>query len=169
MRVHILALAAFSIAGVAHAGSIETIKMGIDRNNSVVTINCDRCEKMAEKKATPSVIELKPGTQRIEYRDVAGVMKVYRTEAWLGGSPVVFVSKASPEEVATLAKAVVTPDPAAAETVNGKPEEKPAVTEANMIDLSATTSAVNADMGAQAKVMPKKPAFDAGGLELRLD
>jgi hypothetical protein len=167
MRVHILALAAFSVTGLAHAASIETVKTGVEKIRSIETIHCAKCVQEARKKvAVEPKLELAPGTQKIELRTVNGVMKIYRTEAWLGGSPVVFVNKASD---AMIAKHVTD---APAENVVVKVEEKPAgqpvALGPDMIDESATTAAVTADMGAAIKVEPKA-VFDASKLELRLD
>lgn len=167
MRLNILFLTLLSSAGLAHAGSIDTIATGKDEARSVETIRCVTCAVKQPKK-TESVVELAPGTQKIEIREVDGVRKIYRTEAWLGGSPVVFVSRMPPEAApAVTEKNVVATDDVASspETVS---EQPPASADADMIDEKATTSAVTADMGAEAKVAPR-PAFDANGLDLRLN
>ena len=83
-------------------------------------------------------------------REVGGVKKVFRTEAWFGGSPVVVVSKA-PEQ----ASGSLTTDTAAEPTIE--------------IDPNATTS-VNADMTGNAQPRAKKAEaglFDPNGIELR--
>jgi len=166
MRVHILALAAFSVAGLAHAASVETVKTGVDKVRSIETIKCEECVREA-RKVEPAALELAPGTQKVEIRNVGGVMKVYRTEAWLGGSPVVVVSKAFDGEIA--AQVVDTPNDKIAVKADERPVEQPATLGTDMIDESATTSAVTADMGAAVNVAPKKAAFDASKLEFRLD
>jgi len=165
MRVHILALAAFSVTGLAHAASIESVKTGVDKVRSIETIKCEKCVREAEK-VESAALELSPGTQKVEIRNVGGVMKVYRTEAWLGGSPVVVVSKASDAEIAD--KVVDAPNEKVAVKAGEKPVEQPVALGADMIDESATTAAVAADMGAAIKIEPKV-AFDASKLELRLD
>lgn len=168
MRVHILALAAFSATGLAHAASIDHVKTGMQKTtSSVEIIKCAICTREAAKKVEPAALELAPGTQKIEIRNVGGVMKVYRTEAWLGGSPVVVVSKASDAEIAD--KVVDAPNEKVAVKADEKPAEQPVALGADMIDESATTAAVTADMGAAVKVAPKKVAFDASKLEFRLD
>lgn len=170
MRVHILALAAFSASGFAHAASIDEIRTGVQNVRSIETIKCDRCAREVAKKVVLKP-QLEPGTQKIEIRTVDGVRKIYRTEAWLGGSPVVFVSKA-PESLAENLVAAKPADDVQAETDiknDEMPVAEPASAEANLIDESATTSAVTADMGAKLKVEPKKASFDAGKLELRID
>jgi hypothetical protein len=167
MRVHILALAAFSVTGFAHAASIDSVKTGVDKSRSIEAIHCAKCVQEAKKKVAPAAIELAPGTQKVELRTVDGVTKVYRTEAWLGGSPVVFVTKASD---AMIAKHIVDkPAENIAARADEKPIEQPAAADANLIDETSTTSAVTADMGAAIKIEPKTAAFDAGKLELRID
>ena len=168
MRVHILALAAFSVTSLAHASSIESVRTGVDKARSIENIHCAKCLQEARKKVDPAPeIKLAPGTQKVELRTVNGEMKIYRTEAWLGGSPVVFVTKASD---AMIAKHIVDkPAETIAAKVEEKPAEQPAVAGTDMIDETATTAAVTADMGAAITIAPKKAAFDAGKLELRLD
>jgi hypothetical protein len=167
MRVHIMALAAFSVAGFAQAASVESVKTGTDKVRSIETIHCEKCVQQAKKKVAPAAIELAPGTQKVELRTVNGETKVYRTEAWLGGSPVVFVSKASD---AMIAKHVTdAPVEKIAAMADDKPVEQPVALGPDMIDENAMTSAVTADVGAAVKVEPKKAAFDADKLELRID
>ena len=166
MRVHILALAAFSVTSLSHAASIEKIETGVDRVRSIETIACDGCVAETRKEAEPA-LTLAPGTQKIELKTVDGVTKVYRTEAWLGGSPVVFVSTASDALIARINGKDSEKDVAAKE-IDKAPEE-PATVQADMIDESATTAAVTADMGAEARIAPEQAAFDAGNLELRLN
>jgi hypothetical protein len=168
MRLNILVLALLSSAVTAQAGSIDVVTTGKGVPRSIEKINCRSCVATRKKVAQPA-IELMPGTQKIEIRMVDGVKKVYRTEAWLGGSPVVMVSKALPDE----APAVVEGGPVDAETVVSAPatiSEQPSAA-ADMIDEKSTTAAVTADMGAEVKVdvAPKAQAFDPSKLELRLN
>ena len=167
MRFNILVLALLSSTVSAQAGSIDVVTTGQSGVRSIQAISCDGCVKRAKKLAQP-VVELAPGTHKIEIRDVDGVKKIYRTEAWLGGSPVTYVSKALPDDPEAVAEQpVVKPDDVAAAPIV-TPEEPAA---ADMIDEKAKTSAVNADMGAKVKVevAPKTASFDAGKLELRVD
>ena len=96
MRVQILALSAVILAGPSFAGSISDVKQGTT-DNSIEHVTCVRCVTVttAKKVELPT---LAPGTQRVEIREVNGERKIFRTEAWMGGSPVVFVTKA-PEGV----------------------------------------------------------------------
>ena len=168
MRLNILVLALLSSAVSAQASSIDVVVTGKDAPRSIEKISCPSCVAKP-KKVVQSVVELAPGTQRVEIREVGGVKKIYRTEAWLGGSPVVMVSKALPDEMPVLAEGQ--PD---AENIAAAPAaiaDQPAVSvEANTIDEKSTTAAVTADMGATVKadVTPKAQTFDPSKLELRL-
>ena len=169
MRLNILIIALLSSATMAQAGSIEAIRTGKDVARSVEKISCPSCVRKPKK--VESVVELTPGTQKIEIREVAGVRKIYRTESWLGGSPVVMVSKALPDDAPVVAEAK--PDDAdKVATVPATISEQPAASaEADMIDEKSTTAAVTADMGAEVKVevAPKAAIFDPSKLELRLN
>lgn len=167
MRFNILVLALLSSAVSAQAGSIDVVVTGKDAARSIQKIGCGECVKKVKKQA-PSVVELAPGTQKIVVRDVNGVKKIYRTEAWLGGSPVTYVSKAMPDDPALVAEEtpVKSDDVATAPVVTHDP-----AAEADMIDEKSKTSAVTADMGAEIKVevAPKAASFDPGKMELRIN
>jgi hypothetical protein len=168
MRLNILVLALLSSATTVQAGSIDAITTGKDVPRSIEKISCPTCIRKP-KKEVQSVVELAPGTQKIEIREVDGVKKIYRTESWLGGSPVVMVSKALPDDAPVVAE-----EPAADNVVSAPAvaDEQPAkAADADMIDEKATTSAVTADIGAEASVdiAPKAQAFDPSKLELRLN
>ena len=169
MRLNIMVLALLSSAISAQAGSIDAVTTGKETARSIEKISCGGCVVRAKKKEQP-VVELAPGTQKIEIRDVDGVKKIFRTEAWLGGSPVTYVSKALPDiPVVAEEKPAKTDDVAAAPEIR---IDKPATSaEADMIDEKSTTAAVTADAGAELKVevAPKAAAFDPGKLELRLN
>lgn len=173
MRLNILVLALLSSAATAEAGSIDVIATGKDVARSIEKISCPACVAKP-KKEVQSVVELTPGTQKIEVRDVDGVKKIFRTESWLGGSPVVFVSKALPDDGTAIADAKPDASDVVAE-VSATETEKPTVSaEADMIDEKATTAAVAAvaaDLGAEVKVdvAAKAKAFDPASLELRLN
>lgn len=170
MRFNMLVLALVSTAATAQAGSIDVVRTGEDTSRSIETIRCDGCAARAKKKIE-AVVELEPGTQRIEIREVNGVRKVFRTEAWLGGSPVTHVSKALPDDPAIATKDVPTKSDDVATAPAEVIDTPTAPATADMIDNSATTSAVNADSGAKVKVevAPRSAAFDTGKLELRLN
>ena len=148
----LLPILAFALlAAPAAASSIEPVASGGKGRGSVATISCAHCPplKPHERERSYLVPELEPGTQKVEIRDVDGERKMFRSEAWFGGSPVVFVSKA-PEQPADVA----------AET----PAETPAASMA-IVDTAATTGAVDAS-AAERAVTATAAAEPAGSQQL---
>ncbi len=126
MRLHILTAAIVLAGSPALGSSIEYLTTTPrPESESVAIVHCKGCPdiKAPERKRSYVTPELAPGTQRTEIRDVNGEKKLARTEAWFGGSPVVFMSKL-PADFALAAA----------------PDAAPAGTDA--IDASATTSAL---------------------------
>ncbi|WP_163875226.1 plant virulence effector HPE1-like domain-containing protein [Rhizobium laguerreae] len=152
MRQIFLGAAILLMAGSAMASSIEVVgKTAPSSEGSIVTETCAHCPPLQAEltKKDYTVPELKPGVlQASEIRDVGGEKKIYRTEGWMGGSPVVFVSKATPE--AMLAAA-------------------PPATPADGIDMSATTAAViGGDARPVAAGVAEQPAaLNASDFKLR--
>lgn len=152
MRQIFLGAAILLMAGSAMASSIEVVGKTAPRaDGSIVTESCPDCPPLQAEvsKKDYTVPELKPGVlQASEIRDVGGEKKIYRTEGWMGGSPVVFVSKATPE--AMLAAAPPAPP-------------------ADGIDMSATTAAViGSDAKPVAAGMAEQPAaLNVSEFELR--
>src|SRR5262245_2605803 len=103
MRFLLPTLAIAVLASPVLASSIEPVASGGPGQGSVKTISCAECPalKEEEKASTYVVPEIEPGTQKVEIREVDGERKMFRSEAWFGGSPVVFVSKAPEEAVDT--------------------------------------------------------------------
>ncbi len=99
-------------AGSAMAGSIEVVGPSKPKEaGSIIIETCGHCPPLQTEasKKDYSVPELRPGAfQQAEVRDVDGEKKIYRTENWMGGSPVLFVSKATPEQMLALAPPVPT-------------------------------------------------------------
>lgn len=98
--VLLLALA----ANPALAGSIDRVKSlpKGSETESLMRVTCPACAaapSTVNRKAA-DVVTLKPGEQKVELKTINGEEKLVRTEAWLGGSPVVFISKATPEMIA---------------------------------------------------------------------
>lgn len=97
-------------AGSAMASSIDVIGPSKPKEaGSIITETCDHCPplQVEASKKDYAVPELRPGAfQQAEVRDVDGQKKIYRTENWMGGSPVLFVSKATPEQMLALTPAV---------------------------------------------------------------
>ncbi|SCX17501.1 plant virulence effector HPE1-like domain-containing protein [Agrobacterium rosae] len=89
----LLTIAIVLASGSAMASSIEVIKGNRTGNDSVVSVLCEACPPFKAKLKIANVApSLTPGTQDISIRDVNGKKQIVRTEAWLGGSPVTYVS-----------------------------------------------------------------------------
>lgn len=103
MRQVILGAIAVFTAGSACASSIEVVGKDARTNGgSISQESCQTCPPLekVERKKDYTVPTLAPGAlQSSEVRDVNGEKKLYRTEGWMGGSPVVFVTKAPAEPV----------------------------------------------------------------------
>jgi hypothetical protein len=193
IRVFLLA-PIVAMAATAHAGSIDVLRS--DRTDrSIDYVTCARCAplKSTANQEEPD-ITLEPGTQRVEIRKVNGVLKVFRTEAWLGGSPVTYVSKAStdlidPKTAEALARESA-PNPDSIDTATTSavdadlsstaPAVKPELAQAPAgkqmeqirirVEKSATPQTADMSDGATATVdgLAKHHSFDAGKLQLRL-
>ncbi len=132
MRQFILGAAIALIAGSAMASSIDVIKpTAPEGNGSILKETCTSCPPLAvaERKKDYTVPTLASGSlQASELRDVGGEKKLYRTEGWMGGSPVVFVTKATPEVLQAFDKSAAPAegiDPTATTSVIGL-DAKPA-------------------------------------------
>ncbi len=104
MRSLLITAALVSAAGPTAASSIEDVTSGEAVNSSVATVSCADCPPLQPKKKHSYVVpELAPGTDRVEIKEIHGAVKSVRTEAWLGGSPVIFVNDASNEAIRAAA------------------------------------------------------------------
>ena len=103
MRQIFFGAAILLTAGSAMASSIEVVGPSASKDaGSIVTESCAECPPLAieARKKDYKVPELQPGAfQSMEIRDVGGEKKIFRTEGWMGGSPIVFVSRATPESM----------------------------------------------------------------------
>jgi hypothetical protein len=79
----------------AFASSIVAIGGSHAPTPSIVEKRCTDCAPLAAKAeaSTYKVPELTNGTQRTDIVEINGEKKIVRTEAWFGGSPVIYVSK----------------------------------------------------------------------------
>lgn len=136
---HLILTAAVALAsGSAFASSIEPFTGNHtgprSGQSSMIVKSCSSCPTLKPKEdaVTYTVPTLPEGTQKTEIREINGEKKLVRTEAWLGGSPVVFISKlpASMSDAKPTAAAIdhVSIEPMAASS--------------DGIDMTATTSAV---------------------------
>lgn len=128
MRKVVLTLAMMLASGSAMASSIEHIRGDRTSNDSIVTIHCASCTAPVEVAAEPKAPAFEPGTQNISVRETKGRKETVRTEAWLGGSPVTYVS-ANPVWLApanaAAAMATQTPSVVDAVTMTSAVEGKP--------------------------------------------
>ena len=192
MRRIIITAALTIAAGAAQASSIEKLAPTLGSKSSIIVFGCPSCveaaKKAEEEKLAPP---LAPGSQSVEVRMVDGKPMVYRTDNWLGGSAVTWVSKGTPLELQAYGLEPETDTKIAATPVDGIHPEDPAFsiveapsnletevaqtpkasgpasegaeTASKMIDRSATTSAIIADAASGPK------PFDASKMELRLN
>lgn len=107
---------------------------------SISTVTCSGCPalKAKPKSETYHVEAIRPGTQKVEIREENGERRIYRTEAWMGGSPVTFVTKAPEETAKNVDVAVRT----------------------SALDASAADAAIGASMASSRE-------FDPAGFALR--
>lgn len=119
-------------AGAASAGSIESFAPTLSTRTSIVEVGCPSCTRaIKEKAAEEAEVKLAPGEQIIEVRNIDGEMMIYRTENWLGGSPVTMVRKA--DETDLIALGVAAPETnqiADADKTAGSETDQPVTAEA---------------------------------------
>ncbi|HEV7317159.1 MAG TPA: plant virulence effector HPE1-like domain-containing protein [Ensifer sp.] len=173
MRLLLITTVLGLAAGHAQASSIEAIASGTTDNASVSAVSCVGCPPLqSKKKVTYVVPTIAAGDETIELKKINGEMKVVRTEAWLGGSPVVFVSKPS-QDVVKAAAAERDPSPTIADATNANVQNAEADGPKMLsIDETAKTAAVSpigASVVAAPVVEEGSQHFDPSTLELRLN
>ncbi|URK88383.1 hypothetical protein LP421_14125 [Rhizobium sp. RCAM05350] len=175
MRALLLTLASLVAASTAGASSLENMISGEKVNSSISQLSCGQCPPLVVKKKTGYIVpDVAPGTDRVELKEIDGEMKLVRTEAWLGGSPVVFVSKASEADIKAAAQATMpaVQQLATATTGDALPVEAQATATLNIIDNAAKTAAVTtASMADLAAVTPQdthSQEVDLENFQLRL-
>ncbi|WP_051904084.1 plant virulence effector HPE1-like domain-containing protein [Neorhizobium vignae] len=160
----VLATALVFASSSAFASSITVINGTHQPGVSIVAKTCAGCPIAAAPKsdeAAYKVPDLPAGTQKTEIIEINGEKKLARTEAWLGGSPVIHVSKLPKWMAEDKAIAEVHP------TTNGSTQTQIAAAEApsDGIDTDAMTSAVKtigeASVGiAEASLAPRALDLD---------
>jgi hypothetical protein len=135
-------------SGTALASSITPV-VNHGGNGSLVSQGCDECPPLKPKQETSTykVPVLESGPQKTEIVEINGEKRALRTENWLGGSPVVHVSK------------VHDWTPTGSSMLAG--------TAGDGIDHDATVGAVHPDATAMPQDEP--PAIDFSALQLRLN
>lgn len=158
MRKLIFAAALLFATGPALASSIEVIGSARTEGPSILVMRCTDCPapRAVKDQNAYNVPQIARGTQAAEIVEVDGERKLKRTEAWLGGSPVVFFTKAD------------------GWTTNGSVIAAASSGPADGIDVDATTAAVPGNTGlAPLSASVTDPAaaksLDVTTFELRVD
>lgn len=169
MRSIVLATIAALGCGPVHASSIEVIATGAPKSaDSIVALHCTDCDTAPRPVSDRQYVApvLAPGTQQVELKTDGAETRIVRTEAWLGGSPVVYVSKGPRwlvEDKGSLL-ATAAPAPAAGDGVDAGLK-----TAAVSPSETATSAGIVADpaagAGGPAEVLPKP--LDTSAFELR--
>lgn len=169
MRRLLLTAVVVLAGGSAMASSIEYVNGAHTSNGSFVRLDCAGCQPVKDKAAPEgyAIPSIEPGTQHTEMREVEGKRTLVRTEAWLGGAPVTFVST-NPAWMQAE-----TPSTAIATYGEGEAVAHPEETASTPagIDVTTTTAAVkeisadNAAAPASASVIaaPEFPDFKLRG------
>jgi hypothetical protein len=130
MRQVFVSVIGMLMAGSAMASSIDVIGSdAVSANSSIINKVCTTCPplQMLQAKRDYTVPTLADGAlQQSQIRDVNGEKKLYRTEGWMGGSPVVFVTKVPAPSMIATAPAVDGVDSATTSAVIGS-DVKPVV------------------------------------------
>jgi hypothetical protein len=175
MRALLFTLTSLVAASTAGASSLENVISGEHVNNSISQLSCGQCPPLVVKKKTGYIVpEVALGTDRVELTTINGEMKLVRTEAWLGGSPVVFISKASDDDIKQAqAKMPLAGDLVKAATADVQPTRAQATATLAIIDNTAKTSSLDvASMAGMAAVTPQdsqSQEVDLENFQLRLN
>jgi hypothetical protein len=162
----------------AMASSIETVTAAPAATPNITQLSCvATCppQKQNLKASTYVVPDIAPGTERTEIREIHGKMKFVRAEAWLGGSPVTFVSTASDAAVRLARGEPTVPatGPAisvAATGAAGGPAAASAHTSMNVsIDQTLTTAALSSTATPVKASVAASQDFDGQNFKLRLE
>ena len=173
MRLLLITTVLGLAAGNAQASSIETVASGTTDNASVSTVSCAACPPLQSKKKVSYVVPtIAAGGETIELKKINGEMKMVRTEAWLGGSPVVFVSKPS-QEIIKAAAAETAPSPTVTVSTNADVEnaeaDDPKVLSIDETAKTAAVTPIGASVAGTPVVEEGSQDFDPSAFELRLD
>lgn len=137
-----LALTAFVLfAGTVQAQSVLPLSGDAHgMNKSVVNMTCETCPPLKTTDDSGYKVPVLRGTmQSVSLMEIDGQKKIVRTEAWMGGSPVVYINKVPDWMSVDQLQAVIN-------TGNGKhvqTEVQIASQQRDPIDLNAKTGAVD--------------------------
>lgn len=137
-----LALTAFVlVAGSVQAQSIQPLSTARHdgATPSVISRTCENCPPLIAQEDTGYKVPVLRGSiQSVSVMDIDGQKKIVRTEQWMGGSPVVYISKVPDWMTVDQMQAVI-------DTGKGKhvqTEVQIASRNQDPIDFSARTGAV---------------------------
>lgn len=102
MRSFVLLAIAMALPGTALAGTILTVDSADTGAGSIITFAASAPEVAARPKPAAETPAIAPGQELVRITHADGKTKIYRTSAWLGGSPVTYVTAATPEDLAAL-------------------------------------------------------------------
>lgn len=146
-----LALTAFVLfAGTAQAQSVMPFPGNTQGTTpSMLSMTCETCPpiKTAED-SNYKVPELKGSIQSVSLMEIDGQKKIVRTNAWMGGSPVVHISKVPDWMNVDQIQAVIA-------TTSGRyvqTEVQTASHQADLIDLESKTGAVEQNTSSEQKI-----------------
>lgn len=169
MRTLLFATLMASAALPAYASSVEKVTSGQVSDDSILRITCLDCKAAPARKSNYEVPELS-GVASMQIVDKDGKQEVIRIDKFMGGSPVMIMSKTQApliEEMSAVEQkakeAQIAARNAELQAIDMKtaaripPDERGTFTLAG-IDREATTAAVGAEAS----------AFDPNSLQLRL-
>ncbi|HWU62388.1 MAG TPA: plant virulence effector HPE1-like domain-containing protein [Ensifer sp.] len=170
MRSLLFAALMASAAAPAHAASIEKVTSGTVPDGSILQVSCEDCKASPPSRMGYQVPKLS-GVASMKIVNTDGKPEVVRVDKFMGGSPVMTMSKTQApliEEMSAIEtkahEAKIAARNAELQTIDAKvagrlPPDERGMTAIAGIDREATTAALS---GAQAN------AFDPNSLTLRL-
>lgn len=116
-------------SSAAFAGSIDSVMTQSNISPSQTLIICENCPPppKPQKVTRDDEPRWKPGAENIEIREINGTKKRLSTEAWFGGSPVLFVTKAPGEDGTDTAATQPMPGVDPGSTTAALTDQKPAM------------------------------------------
>lgn len=166
-------------AGAAFAGSIDRIdSSAAPVPQAVSVISCSTCRDSAPRPShapTYLVPDLGARDEKIELQRIHGALRLVRTEAWLGGSPVRIVTKPTPAAMEAYLKArtIVAGDRLAGAPGETGAGQAIAATEVDRLNTTAALTAAEPAGGDSASLASANSAssqvFDGTGFQLRLN
>jgi hypothetical protein len=156
-------------AAPALASSVDRLVALTGDAPSVTVYHCTACPPSVDRRSLSYVVpDLPAGTERTELRKVHGELKIVRAEAWLGGSAVTFVSKASDQAIRMARATGALPRDtlhAEADMNATTPSDGPA----SEIDRDMTTAALTQASATAVAPPSASREIDEHSFELRLD